>query len=243
MDLQNINKDNYSEFVLYLQSLADEKYKKFHSGLVKTSACEIIGIRLPELRKIAKEILKRNAEMFLEICGNDYLEEAMLRSIVTARLKGSFDEVCARVDAFIPYIDNWAVCDTFCTSFKQIKKFEREFFEHMNVYLNSENQWAQRTAFVLMLCYYVSDNYIDRVESFVLSNNSGEYYVQMAKAWLLSVVCIRYPERVIDVLEKGLLDKKTHNMTIQKCVDSFRISESDKNILKSLRKNSKRAYI
>jgi len=236
MNLKSISKDNYGEFILYLKSLADEKYKKFHSGLVKTSACEIIGIRLPELRRIAKEILKGNAGLFLEICGTEYLEEAMLRSLITAQLKGSFDEVCTRVDKLIPYIDNWAVCDTFCTSFKQIKKFEREFFDHISVYLNSDDPWTQRIAFVLMLDYYVKDEYIDRVQNSVLSNNSEEYYVQMAKAWLLSIVCISYPERVFNILENGLLDKKTHNMTIQKCVDSFRISESDKNVLKLLRK-------
>ena len=172
MNLKSISKDNYGEFILYLKSLADEKYKKFHSGLVKTSACEIIGIRLPELRRIAKEILKGNAGLFLEICGTEYLEEAMLRSLITAQLKGSFDEVCTRVDKLIPYIDNWAVCDTFCTSFKQIKKFEREFFDHISVYLNYDDPWTQRIAFVLMLDYYVKDEYIDRVQNSVLSNNS-----------------------------------------------------------------------
>ncbi|MEE3450192.1 MAG: DNA alkylation repair protein [Acutalibacteraceae bacterium] len=235
MDLQHIEANNYEEFIRFLQSFADEKYKKFHSGIVKNTACDIIGIRLPELRKIAKEILKGSPEQFLNVCGNSYIEEAMLRGLVTAQFKGSFDEVCARVDLFIPYIDNWAVCDTFCNSFKQIKKFETEFFDHMNVYLDSENPWAQRTAFVLMLNYYLKDEYIDRVESFVLSNKSDEYYVQMGKAWLLSEIYLNDSQRVEKMLKNGLLDTKTHNMTIQKCVDSLRVSGSDKKALKALR--------
>lgn len=236
MDFRTINKDNYSEFLSYLKSFGDEKYRSFHSSLVKDTDSDIIGVRIPVLRSVAKDILKGDFIGFLENSGREYYEEIMLRGLVTAQIKGSFEETFTRVDGFIDYIDNWAVCDTFCSTLKCIKKFPEEFFGHINTYLKSENLWAKRVGLVLMMNYYLTDEYIDRVLERVDKVQSSEYYVQMGKAWLLATAFAKYRDKTLDFLKSGEFDNKTFNMTVQKCVDSYRVSKEDKEYLKTLRR-------
>ena len=235
MEYGKIDEYNYGEFIEYLKSLGDEKYKKFNSGIVKDTDSEIIGIRLPELRKIAKEILKGDYEGFLRSSGKAYYEEVMLRGLVTAQIKGSFEEVRKRVDDFVPWIDNWAVNDTFCSTFKIINKFHGEFFEHIGTYLSSENPWAVRVGLVLMMDYYLVDEYIDRVLERAGNIQSVEYYVQMGKAWLVATAAAKYRDKAIEFIKTAEFDDKTFYMTVQKCVDSYRVSEEDKELLKRLR--------
>ncbi len=236
MDFENIRQENYSEFVGYLKSLGDEKYRKFQGALVKDTDSEIIGVRIPALRSVAKNILKGDSKGFLQIASNEYYEEVMLRGLVTAQLKGSFEETADRADGFIEYIDNWAVCDTFCSTFKIIKKFPEEFFGHIDTYLKSENPWAVRVGLVLMMDYYLTDEYIDRVLERADKVQSEEYYVQMGKAWLLATAFAKYRDKTLGLLENGEFDKRTFNMTVQKCVDSYRVSKEDKEYLKTLRR-------
>lgn len=236
MDFRTINKDNYSEFLSYLKSLGDEKYRNFHGSLVKDTDSYIIGVRIPVLRSVAKDILKGDVESFLASSGREYYEEIMLRGLVTAQIKGSYKEIADRVDGFIDYIDNWAVCDTFCSTLKCIKKFPEEFFGHINTYLKSENLWAKRVGLVLMMNYYLTDEYIDRVLERVDKIQSSEYYVQMGKAWLLATAFAKYRDKTLDFLKSGEFDNKTFNMTVQKCVDSYRVSKEDKEYLKTLRR-------
>ena len=141
-----------------------------------------------------------------------------------------------RVDDFVPWIDNWAVNDTFCSTFKIIKNFYGEFFEHIETYLKSENPWAVRVGLVLMMNYYLTDEYIDRVLERAGNVRSDEYYVQMGKAWLIATAAAKFRDKTMNFIRTVELDDKTFNMTVQKCIDSYRISAEDKNYLKRLRK-------
>lgn len=235
MDFTKIDKYNYIDIINYLKSLADEKYKKFNSGIVKDTGSDIIGVRIPELRKIAKEIVKGDYEGFLENSGKVYYEEVMLRGLVTAQVKGQFEDVSRRVDEFVTWIDNWAVCDTFCSTFKIIRKFPCEFFEHIKTYLNSDNPWAVRVGLVLMMNYYLVDEYIDEVLKRVKSINSSEYYVQMGKAWLLATAAAKYRDKTIELIINEP-DNVIFKMTVQKCVDSYRVADEDKKYLKEVRR-------
>lgn len=236
MDFSNISSSNYGQFIEYLKEFADEKYKKFNSGLVPNLKCEMIGIRVPILRKIAKEIIKGDCNGFLQSSGREYYEEIMLRGIVTAQLKGSFEELAVRADDFICYIDNWAVCDTFCSTFKNVRKYPSEFFEHIKGYLNSVNPWSMRVALVMMMMYYLDDEYIDRVLECSVNVKSEEYYVQMANAWLIATAYAKFRDKAHSLIASGKLDNTTLNMTVQKCCDSYRISKEDKALLKAMRR-------
>ena len=239
MDYSKIDEYNYPDIINYLKSIADEKYKKFHSGIVKDTDSQILGIRLPVLRKIAKDILKGDYEGFLHNSGKTYYEEVMLRGLVTAQIKGGFEDVKKRVNDFVPWIDNWAVNDTFCSAFKIIKNFHGEFFEHIETYLKSENPWAVRVGIVLMMNYYLTDEYIDRVLERVENTVSDQYYVQMGKAWLLATAAAKFRDKTINFIETAELENKTFYMTVQKCVDSYRVPQEDKSYLKSLREKKR----
>ena len=242
MDYSKIDEYNYYKIIDCLKNIADQKYKIFNLGIVKDSDSEILGVRMPELRKIAKDILKGDYEGFLCVSGKTYYEEVLLRGLVVAQVKGSFEEVKKRVDDFVPWIDNWAVNDTFCSTFKIIKLFHGEFFEHIETYLNSENPWAVRVGLILMMNYYLTDEYIDRVLERAENIQSNEYYVQMGKAWLIATAVAKFRDKTIDFIKTAEFDDKTFYMTVQKCVDSYRVSGEDKAYLKALRierKNNK----
>lgn len=240
MDFMNITKDNYGEFIEYLRDLSDEKYRQFHSGLVKDSRLVILGVRMPVMRDIAKKLLKGDFEGYMQNSGKEYYEEVMVRGIITASLKcGSFEEYRDRVAQFLPYIDNWGVCDCFCSSFKSIRKYMPEFFLYIHECLQSGEKWTQRVGLVLMLDYYLCDEYIDNVLVYCTEITSEDYYVQMAQAWLLATAYAKYPDKTKETISSGVLSGTVLRMTVQKCVDSYRVSEEDKEQLKAMRKNCK----
>ena len=240
MDFSSVTKENYGEILKYIKSFSDEKYKKFHSSIVNNSSLEIIGIRSPILKSIAKEILKGDYEGYLENSGKDYYEEVMIRGLICAQVKtASFEETKKYTESILPYIDNWAVCDGYCSAFKRIKKFLPEYFDYIGELIKSDNSWCRRVSLVLMLNYYLTDEYIDVVLERCIRVESSEYYVQMAQAWLLSAAYPGYSERVEEILKGGKLGAAVKRMTIQKCIDSFRVSSDDKDRLRELRRELK----
>lgn len=241
MNFEKLDKEHYEELISYLKSLQDEKYRNFHSGLVKNSSSEIIGIRMPLLRSTAAKISKGDFIGFLENSGTKYYEEIILRGLVTARLGGGVEEQKAALDKFIPYIDNWAVCDTFCSEFKTVGKNQKLFFEQIKGYLSSSNPWAERVGLVFLMTYYLNDDYIDITLQLAKKVQSDEYYVKMAQAWLFSVAFVKYRDKTLEIIKNGLTDKTLLKMTVQKCVDSYRISRDDKELLKKLRPQKNKA--
>ena len=135
MPTEKLTRDNYQILI----ASADGKYRDFHSSLVPNEEKDrILGVRMPRLREIAKEIGRNDARGFLEICGDDYYEERILRAIVTGLIKPEgFDDLRALSDGFLPYVNSWAVCDCFCSGLKGVKKYRAEFFEHIGEYLSS----------------------------------------------------------------------------------------------------------
>ena len=241
MDFTKINEDNYGEFLIYLKTLADDKYREFHSSIVNNSHLEILGIRSPMLKSIAKEILKGDYEGYLRYSGNKYYEEVMIRGFVTAQIKvTSYEEAKRLTESFLPYIDNWAVCDGYCSTFKRIKKFMPEYFEYIGELIIRDNVWHKRVALVLMLNNYLIDEYIDIVLQRCIDIYSEGYYVQMAQAWLLATAFIDYPDKVTKILKSDGLSFTVKRMTIQKCIDSFRVPGEKKEYLKQIRAELKK---
>lgn len=225
---------DYAAFLEELKGLADSKYREFHSSLVPTEQKEFfLGVRMPKLRELGREISKGDPRGFLGLCGDTYYEESMVRGIVTGLVKPrDFADFVSLSDSFIPYISNWALCDCFCSGLKSVKKFKDEFFEHiLSSYIPAENPWAVRAGLVIMLNYYLEEKYIDRVLSAVDEIKSEEYYVKTAQAWLLATAAAKCREKTVLYLQNNSLDNFTQNKAIQKARESFRVDDDTKELL------------
>ncbi len=231
-------RSDYEEFLKFLRLQADEKYRSFHQSLVPNAEDgEILGIRMPKLREIGREIARGNAESFLEVSMPNLYEERMIRGIVTSLLKAeSFEKFTERCNAFADEINNWAVCDCFCSGLKDVKRYKKEFFVYLSTYLESENDWKIRFALVIMLDYYLEDEYIDEVLARCDSVKSDYYYVSMAQAWLVATAVAKCRDKTMVYLLNNSLDNVTFNKAIQKCIESRRIDDDTKEYLKSLKR-------
>lgn len=207
----------------------DLKYKDFHKKLIPTvDENKIIGVRLPQLRKIAKALESNDFEW-------EYYEEVMLHGFYIGYKKLGYDERLALLDEFVPKIDNWAVCDCVCSSLKFIEKNKSAFLEYLGKYMKSHSEYELRFAVVALMDYYIDDEHIDFVLDYLKSVNSSLYYVNMAVAWALSVAFVKYRDKTMQVLESGLLSKEVQNMAVGKIRDSFRVDKETKEYVKTLR--------
>lgn len=230
---------DYCNLLEFLKCESDVKYRDFHSSLVPTAEKqEILGIRMPRLREIGKEIAKGNVRSYLSVSTSGLYEERMLRGIVTGLVKThDFEEFTQLCDKFTEEIDNWAICDCFCAGLKQVKKYKKEYFEHIQKYLQSENVWKIRTALVIMLDYYLEEEYIDEVLKRCDEVKSDFYYVSMAQAWLVATATAKCREQAMKYFQSNSLDDITYNKAIQKCIESKRIDEDTKKYLRSIKRN------
>lgn len=223
------NEYNYQKFLCYLKKQADNEYKKFHQKLIKNDNVKLIGIRMPILRKIAKEI-KEPIE-FIKFNKHIYYEETILHGLVLNNINDNFLE---HVEYFINYIDNWAVNDSVACS---LKKFKKISINEVEKFLTSNNPWSIRFALTLLLNYYINDENIDRVLELSDEINCDEYYVKMANSWLISCCYIKYKNKTEKFLEKTKIDNFTYNKAISKICDSYRVCKKDKEILKAKRRS------
>lgn len=229
------NKESYSDFINYLISIKDEKYKEFHSSLVLNSRYEMIGIRLPVMRQIAKEIVKTDINGFLENAQDRYYEEVMIQGLVISHIKDeeTFNKYFQR---HITKIDNWALCDTFCNSIKIVKKYEERYFtEAIRMCLNKE-EFISRTGLVMILSNFINEKNLDDIFDTLNKIHSDKFYINMAEAWLLCELYIKYPKQTLPFIKQNNLNIFTHNKAISKIHDSYRVSKEDKEYLNSLRR-------
>lgn len=224
--------DNIREQLFAKQDL---KYKEFHSSLCP-NVDKIIGVRVPELRKMAKEIALQDYAQFLEQAKDEYYEELVLQGLVIGYAKISIKETFKYLKKFIPKINSWAVCDTTCSNLKITKKHMREMWGFLEKYINSKNEYEIRFALVMYLNYFLTDEYIDEILQKIDKITSKEYYVQMAIAWLLSFAYIKQKEKTEKYLLQNNLDEFTQNKAIQKICESYRVSSEDKEKLRKYKK-------
>ena len=212
-----------------LYAAQDLKYKDFHKKLVPTvDEDKIIGVRLPQLRKIAKRLESNDFEW-------EYYEEIMLHGFYIGYKKMPYQERMKMLDKFIPHIDNWAVCDCVSSSLKFIEKSRKDFLDYLQKYMGSEKEYELRFAVVILMDYYIRDEYIDAVLEFLSAIKSSYYYVNMAAAWALSVAFVKYQSKTMPILESKCLTKDIQNMAIGKIRDSFRVDKEIKEYVKTLR--------
>lgn len=219
-----------------LFELQDKKYKEFHSSLCP-NVDNIIGVRIPELRKLAKQIAKENPKEFIENpVKKQYYEEIMLEGFVIGYMKATLEEKLHYLDNFIPEIDNWAVCDCTASTLKFIDKYKKEVWEYMQKYINSKKEFEKRFAIIILMDYYLTDEYIDKVLEIYNKIDSDQYYVQMGIAWAISVCFVKYREKTRKILDNNNLSTFTHNKSIQKIIESTRVDKETKEELKKLKK-------
>lgn len=220
-----------------LNEYTDTKYNEFNKKIVKTKYT-MIGIKIPILKKLAKDLLKQyNYIDLLNSLDNSIYEHILLECLIISYINIDYKERLKLIDKFIPKIDSWAICDTFCSSLKFINKNKKEFLKYIEKYLNSKKEYYLRFGIVILLDYYINDEYIDYVLDKLLNIKSDYYYVKMAISWTISVCLVKYYNKTVEFLvnNKDVLDKWTYNKALQKAVESFRISDEKKIILRDMK--------
>lgn len=212
-----------------LFNLLDLKYRDFHSALVPNIDKEqIIGVRLPELRKIGKKLTDNNFDWH-------YYEEIMLHGFYIGYAKLSYEERISLLTEFIPYINNWAVCDCVSSTLKFVNKNRSDFLEFLKPYMNSQKEYELRFAVVMLMDYYLDDKYLKFTVDYLSKIKSDYYYVNMAVAWALSVAFVKDSNLVLPLIENYVLEPFVHNKTISKICDSYRVDKPIKEKLKTYR--------
>lgn len=219
-----------------LRELSDEKYQEFHSKLCP-GITNILGVRIPILRKYAKEFSKNFKNMIYRDLDDEFYEEIMLQGmLIGMQSKNDDEENKEALKWFIPKIDNWAVCDICISGLKYIGKNPKEYWEFIKSYSRREKEFEKRFAYVVMLSYYLKDEYIDEVLELLVNENSKDYYVYMAVAWALSVALVKYYDKTLSEMIHSDLNQITYNKAIQKACESYRITKEQKEELRKLKK-------
>lgn len=225
----------YNEFLQELYNLQDLKYKNFHSKLIMSD--NLIGVRTPELKKIAKKIARSNYIKFFSENKHNLYEETLVHGLVLGYLKLDFNSLKPYINGFLPYINNWAICDMTAANLNIYKKNKTKdiCFNEIKKYIGDSNYWINRFGYVLLLDYFIEEKYINEI--FELCNNyKDEYYVKMSIAWLISMCYIKFKCRTLTFLKSCKLDDWTYNKSIQKIIESNRIDNSEKTMLKGMKR-------
>ena len=221
-----------NEIIKELLNNQDLEYKKFHSKLC-TTKYEIIGVRVPIVKEIAKRYSKEYGIKVIDELSNEYYEEVLIKGLIIGYSKESNEIRETYIKKFIPEIDNWAICDSTISNMKFIKKDLDLFYEFItNNYQKSKDTYSLRFMIVVFLNYYLESKYIKNILNIIDNIISSEYYVNMAIAWLLSISYIKNKEITIEYLNNNNLDKFTYNKTIQKICESYQVSKEEKELLK-----------
>ena len=226
---------NTTEFVrAKLQALADEKYREFNSKLMPTvEKSTVLGVRTPDLRKFAKELFKdsRSAE-FLGELPHKYFEENQLHAFLVEQI-GDFDRCMELVEAFLPYIDNWATCD--CFSPKIFKKDPGRLLPFICKWLESSHVYTVRYGIVMLMRYFLDERFDPKYLKLVADRPTEDYYLSIAVAWYFATALTKQYDSALPFIQNKFLDKATHNKAIQKAVESFRIADSRKEFLRNFK--------
>jgi 3-methyladenine DNA glycosylase AlkD len=218
-----------------LKELAEPEYRAFTSAILP--GCDnILGVRLPHLRKIAKELAKGDFRHYLNTAGNQYYEEIMLQAMVIGYVKTGIEDHLHLVDCFVPKISNWGVCDSFCTGLKFTASNRERVWNFIQPYLDSASEFEIRFGVVMLLNHYIDNTYIDQVITRLDRIRHDGYYVKMAVAWALSMCFVKFTDKTLHYLKYSNLDDVTFNKTIQKIIESRQVGTDMKNAVRQMRR-------
>ena len=217
-----------------LFKLQDIKYKDFSSKLIpNVSKDYFIGVRTPDLRKYAKELVKEeDIDKFLNDLPHKYFDENQLHAFILSELK-DYDKCIEYINKFLPYVDNWATCDQM--SPKIFKKNTDKLINEIKIWIRSKETYTIRFGICALMQYFLDDNFKKEYLGMISKIRSDEYYVNMMIAWFFATALAKQYDATIPYIENNKLDKWVHNKTIQKAIESYRITPVQKEYLKSLK--------
>lgn len=224
-----------------LLSLKDEEYAKFNKKLCPDTSKEIIGIRIPVLRNLAKQFVKENdGKVYLDEAlksKDKYFEELIFQGFVLGYVKMELDEKLEYIKLFVPKIDSWAISDTFIPTLKFKEKDLEKVWKFILPYAKSKKEFEVRFSVIMMLDYFINEEYVDNVIKVLDGIKNDTYYAEMAIAWTFAEIGIKFNDKAMRYLKgENHLDKFTYNKTLQKMIESYRIDENKKNELKSMKR-------
>ena len=225
---------NKTELYKKLKSLQDLKYRKMQITIIPDADPEsVIGVRTPELRDMAKEILRSGEYRdYLEELPHKYFEENQLHAFIISGIK-DMDECMMEIERFLPFVDNWATCDQM--SPKVFKKHKKELLSHIKEWIRSEKTYTVRFGVGMLMEHFLDEDYDPIYPAMAAGIRSDEYYVNMMIAWYFATALAKQYESIIPFIEERKLDDWTHNKAIQKSIESRRITDERKAYLRSLK--------
>ncbi len=221
-----------------LLALADEKYRKFSSSLTPGTDT-ILGVRLPALRKIGKRIAKADWRFYLETARDDSFEETLLQGMVIGYAEVELAERLALIKAYLPKIDNWSICDSFCTGLKFTKQHKEEVWLFLQPYLQSNEVYQIRFGVVMFITYYVEDLYLEPMFRNFNAIDCDNYYVKMAVAWAITSCFTAFPVMTMIYLKANDLDDFTYNKALQKITESRQVNPEMKVRIRCMKRKKK----
>ena len=219
-----------------LEEHADEKYRKFSSGLLP-EVNAILGVRLPELRKMAKRMARADWRENLHQLSDDTFEEIMLQGMMIGYVACPAEERLELIRGFVPKIDNWSVCDSFCSGLKFVSSEQERVFSFLQPYLASEKEFEQRFAAVILLDYYIDETWLSRTVNALEQIDAKTYYAKMAVAWAMAECYLHFPEEVMPVLRQNRLDPEVQLKALQKIIESRTISLETREEIRAMKKH------
>lgn len=217
-----------------LFEMRDEKFRDFTSKLIPNVDKElIIGVRMPDIRRLAKSLSEEERKKFISGLPHKYHEENLLHGVMLQLIKNDIGEVITETEKFLPYIDNWAVCDI--SQSKLLERYPDVVFGKVSEWAKSEKTYTVRFAIDVLLQFFLDENFTPEVFALAKSIVSDEYYVNMALAWFWSFALIKRYEETLPIIESERLPEFVHNKAIQKARESYRISDERKQYLNTLK--------
>ena len=232
--------EHYQDFKNYLLKIAEEEYRKFNEKIIP---CDhpILGIRMPVLRKLAKEIARGNWNSYLKVAKDNSHEEIMLQGMVIASVspKIEFSEVLRYITYYVPKLSNWALVDAFCGDMKIVAHHQEEAYFFIVHYLKSAEEYSVRFAIVMLMNYYLDTEHINTVFGLFDSVHHDGYYVKMALAWAISIAFIKLREETLQYLNHNKLDYWTVQKAMQKILESNRVDNETKEMIRNMKMQRK----
>ncbi len=217
-----------------LFKLQDIKYRDFQAKLIPTVKIDnIIGVRTPDLRNLAKKLVKTNNYLpFINELPHKYFDENQLHAFILSELK-DYDECMTYINEFLPYVDNWATCDQLLP--KALKKHHEELLNQIKTWIKSEDEYTIRFGIGMLMKYYLDDKFLPEYLNIVANIKSDKYYVNMMIAWYFATALTKQYKFAIIIIEDKKLDIWTHNKAITKAIESYRITDDKKEYLRTLK--------